>query len=94
MLNFSTSLSYILIQIIPPSINVNLAANIGYFFTQGMVSVVYLAVNRNIRKTILNKLGLWRGQISHLSTSGQSRLFKSPARNNCPGGHRNRIQTF
>lgn len=57
IINFSTSLSYAVIQAIPPNRYANLGANIGYAMTQGVTGVIYLCFNRSIRKIIWKKLG-------------------------------------
>ncbi|KAI6171016.1 hypothetical protein M3Y97_01096200 [Aphelenchoides bicaudatus] len=49
LINFMTSLVYIIIQQFPLTFSTTLTATIGYLFSQGMTSVVYLCINRSIR---------------------------------------------
>ncbi|KAI6170479.1 hypothetical protein M3Y97_01148600 [Aphelenchoides bicaudatus] len=76
MINFSSSLIYIIIQLFPITLATTLSGTIGYLLSQGMASFVYLGLNHSIRKTIFKGLKLRPGrqsstQVYHFSQPTQ-----------------------
>jgi hypothetical protein len=82
LINFTASLIYDAMQYFPLSLTTTLFGTITWFLSQGMNAIIYLIINRSIRKIILKKVGLHRGQTSQVSASNPQQFLRNSTTDN------------
>jgi hypothetical protein len=69
LINFTASGIYDVIQLFPISLKTTLLGTGAWFLSQGMTSVVYLLINKNIRYRVLRKFGFRSAHIGYISST-------------------------